>query len=305
MDGRIGDGGKIEEYRRNATIRSASIIFWGLFSAMLFACPEAVWAWGPGVHTVTALSLLDNLAAILPPIAHTVSSFPREYVYGCLTADYFIGKGSRKKAEHPHNWAGGFGCLQEANDERERAYAYGFLSHLAADVIAHNLYVPNMMSWYATSGRMGHLFWEIRADYLVGPKFTRIAREVLHMEHPECDDLIDLIAGKGRNGLRAKKRLFTQSVNLSDYFYSKHSTLVAKRNRRWRTTHAHTVFMVDLACRMVQDLLTRPGSSICLEQDPLGRRSLQFSRGKRFWKRRLPEGSSMGAFRFRRLRRMS
>lgn len=254
---------------------------------------------------MTAFSLLDNLTAILPSIAHTVSSFPREYLYGCLTADYFIGKGRRKKAEHPHNWDGGFGCLREANDERERAYAYGFLSHLAADVIAHNLYVPNMMSWYATSGKMGHLFWEIRADYLAGPKFTTIAREVLHMEHPECDDLINSIAGKGRNGLKAKKRLFTQSVDLSDYFYSKHRSLVTKRNQRWRASHANTVFMIDLSCRMVQDLLTRPGSSVCLEQDPLGGRSLRFVRGKGFWKKKFPGGPSAGGFRFRRFRRMS
>ncbi|MBW2343326.1 MAG: hypothetical protein JRF53_04830 [Deltaproteobacteria bacterium] len=65
---------------------------------------EGALAWGPAIHTVTALSALDGAGAILPSIAGIITSFPLQYMYGCLAADFFIGKGKNRRAGHPHNW---------------------------------------------------------------------------------------------------------------------------------------------------------------------------------------------------------
>ena len=238
----------------------------------LFA--KTAFAWGPGVHTVTVLTTLNNASQLLPSIAGIITSFPREFLYGCLAADFFIGKGKIKKERHPHNWEGGFNFLKEAENDREASFAYGFLSHLAADVVAHNFFVPSLITSYPTGRKMGHLYWELKADYLIGPYYTKIAGHVLSMEHQECDELLNHIAGKLKNGIKVKKRFFTRSVKFSDYCYSTHDFFFAGKVIRRQAFHDYLVFMVDLSCRLVKDILRHPGSSPCLSYDPMGRESL-------------------------------
>lgn len=238
-------------------------------AAHLMGVQEAL-AWGPGVHTLTALNLLDEVAGVFPLISRVIQAYPVEYVYGCLAADFFIGKGKRRKKRHPHTWEGGFRFLRETGDERETAYAYGFLSHLAADVVAHNLFLPNMMRWQRPSRRMGHLYWEMRADYLVGPDYTKIARAILKTDHPECDQMLRALGGKGRRQVKAKKRLFTQTVKLSDYFYEMHDQWFNGAAVRQALIHDYSAYMVDLSCKMVVDCMARPGSALCLSYDPMG-----------------------------------
>jgi hypothetical protein len=247
-----------------------------------FIFSDKALAWGPGIHTVTALSSLEGIEQILPAIARVISAYPLQYLYGCLSADFFIGKTQRKNEAHPHNWEGGFRLLGEAGNDREAAYAYGFLSHLAADVLAHNFFVPNLINSYYAKRRMGHLYWEIKADYLVGPIYTRIAKDVLNMEHLVCDDLLKQVMGKKRKGLRTKKRIYTQTVRISDYLYATHPILFAGKPVPPQAFHEYLAVMVNLSCRLVKDFLTHPHSSPCLFQDTLGKENLRLAKGNRF-----------------------
>lgn len=261
------------------------IIFLCISVIVQLLCAEKALAWGPGVHTVTALSLLDDVGLIVPSIARIITSFQLEYLYGCLAADFFIGKSRRRKAGNLHNWEGGFAFLSEASHDRETAYAYGFLSHLAADVVAHNFFVPNLVRSSSARRRRGHLYWEIKADYFVGPVYTKIARDVLNTDHQGCDELLTLIAGKVGNGLKTKKRLFTQSVKLSDYYYAKRDSLFAGRMAGRHIYHEDLTLMIDLSCRLVRDFLRHPESSLCLAYDPVGRQSLRLAKRERLSRR--------------------
>jgi len=256
-------------------------IFLGISVTVQLLWAEGALAWGPAIHTVTALSALDGVGAILPSIAGIITSFPLQYMYGCLAADFFIGKGKNRRAGHPHNWKGGFRFLSEAGDDREAAFAYGFLSHLAADVVAHNFFVPNLINSYPVWTRKGHLYWEVKADYLVGPDYIKIARDVLSMDHKGCDELLNLIAGKRRNGIKAKKRIFTQSVKFSDYLYSTHSVLFGGKVVRWQEFQEYLVLMVGLSCRLVRDFLSNPDSCPCLSYDPMGKQNLRLVRRRK------------------------
>ncbi len=229
-------------------------------------------AWGPGVHTVIALNMIENASLLLPSIAGIISAFPIEYMYGCLAADFFMGKSRMKKAAQAHNWKGGFTFLKEAGDDREAAYAYGFLSHLAADVVAHNFFVPHMTTEHRSFRKKSHLYWELRADYQVGPEYTRIARSVLAMDHSGCDDLLKMISGKRRRGLEARKMIFRQSVRISDRAYATHHLFFPEKMGLKRRSHEYASFMVGLSAHVVKDLLKYPESSPCLVQSPLGRK---------------------------------
>lgn len=247
--------------------------------------PENVFAWGPGVHTAIALSSLDAASQMLPTIGRIISAYPIEYLYGSLSADFFIGKSKKKKSGAPHNWEGGFKFLGDASEDREMSYAFGFLSHLAADVIAHNYFIPNLMSAYPGKGKMGHLFWEIKSDYTIGTVYTSIANGVLNMDHQVCDDLLQLLGGKKRNRLKTKKRVFTQTVKFSDYLYTTRNLFFAPKAAGGRAFNEYLGVMVDLSRRLVFDFLKHPDSSPCLHFDPIGTRNLLVAKGKRSFPR--------------------
>ncbi|MBW1903513.1 MAG: zinc dependent phospholipase C family protein [Deltaproteobacteria bacterium] len=249
----------------------------------LFVLGQLLWAksalaWGPGVHTVIALNMLDDVSLILPSIARVISSFPLEYLYGCLAADFFIGKSKMRKAGHAHSWKGGFRFLNEADDDQEMAYAYGFLSHLAADVVAHNFFVPNMTSKYRALRKKSHLYWEIRADYLVGQEYTKIARDVLAMDHRGCDNLLKAISGKKKKGLGARKLVYTQSVKISDRAYTTHHMVFPDKVVGRHSFNEYAAFMVGLSSRVVKGFLKYPETSPCLSHDPIGIRTLALAR---------------------------
>jgi hypothetical protein len=262
------------------------IITLGISVTLQLLWAQGALAWGPAIHTVTALSALDGVGSILPSIAGIITSFPLEYIYGCLAADFFIGKGKNRRAGHPHNWEGGFKFLNGAGDDREAAFAYGFLSHLASDVVAHNFFVPNQIDSHPAWTRKGHLYWEAKADSLVGPNYIKIARDVLSLDHKGCDELLNLIAGKRRNGIKTKKRIFTQSVKFSDYLYATQCVLFGGKVVRWQEFQEYLALMVDLSCRLVKDFLNNPDSCPCLSYDPMGRQNLRLvRRRKRIFKR--------------------
>jgi hypothetical protein len=246
---------------------------------------ERALAWGPGVHTVIALGTLENVGLILPAIARMLTLFPLQYVYGCLAADFFIGKSQGRRTESAHSWEGGFRFLREASDDEEAAYAYGFLSHLAADVVAHNFFIPNVMTAYAARRRMGHLYWEVKADQVVGSVYTKIARDVLSTDHKGCDALLHLISGKRINGLKAKKQLYAQSVKFSNYLSTTHDLFFTGEGIRGRMFRKNLGLMIDLSRRCVEDFLGHPESSWCLSYSPIAARDLRLVKGRRLLKR--------------------
>ena len=260
-------------------------IFLVVYALIQFVDAECALAWGPGVHTALALSSLDSATLLLPSISRVITSFPIEYMYGSLSADFFIGKGKRKRRKNPHTWEGGFKFLNEANDDRETAYALGFLSHLAADIMAHNFFVPNLLCAYPGRGKMGHLFWEIKADYLIGSGYTRIARGVLDMDHQICDNLLKLISGRRKNGFKAKKGFYSQTVKFSDRLHTTHDLFFDTRAVRWRHFHGYLTLMLDLSRSLANDFLRHPESSPCLMYDPMGRQNLLLAKKKSSFRR--------------------
>jgi len=254
-----------------------TLVLCSFFLGLELVIVNGAYAWGPGIHTWIAYRMLGELGFILPVIGETIRSFPLEYLYGSLAADFFVGKGHKPKDGHSHNWETGSKLIDEAKDDQEAAYAYGFFSHLAADVVAHNYYVPNLVHRVSKWKRMGHLYWEAKADYFVGPLYTKIARDVLGMSHLGCDDLLKSAVGKGKNGLKTKRRIFTQSVKFSDFVCASQPMSVVNKNARYQVSQEYLDFMIHLSYRLVKDVLNHPYSSSCLSYDPIGSRNLQLA----------------------------
>jgi hypothetical protein len=255
-------------------IRIAIILSIITIKELMFS--DGAWAWGPAVHTVISCNLLGSFSQILPGIASIIQSFPCEYIYGSMSADFFIGKGQKRKKGHSHNWETGFRFLSEVNSEKQTSYAYGFLSHLAADVVAHNYFVPDLVHRASRWRKMGHIYSEALADKSVDPMYLKIAMDVLAMDHRECDKLLRSASVRNGYGLKTKKRLFTQSVKISDFLYC--LPVILDKEKRYNVEDEYMAFMIELSFKLVKDLLSYPDSSACLAHDPIGTDSLRLAR---------------------------
>ena len=195
-----------------------------------------------------------------------------------MSADFFIGKGQKKKKGHSHNWETGFRFLSEVKNDKEASYAYGFLSHLAADVVAHNYFVPDLVHRASTWKRMGHIYSEALADQSVDPLYLKIAMDVLAMDHSVCDKLLRSASVRNGYGLKTKKRIFKQSVKISDYLYCFPVLFDKERNSPYNIEDEYMAFMIELSFKLVKDLLSFPDTSACLDHDPIGSDSLRLAR---------------------------
>jgi hypothetical protein len=256
--------------------RTAIILSIIIIKELMFS--DGAWAWGPAIHTVISCNLLESFSQILPGIASIIQSYPYEYIYGSMSADFFIGKGQKKKKGHSHNWETGFRFLSEVNGDKEASYAYGFLSHLAADVVAHNYFVPDLVQRASTWKRMGHIYSEALADKSVDPLYLKIAMDVLAMDHSVCDKLLKSASVRNGYGLKTKKRIFTQSVKISDYLYCLPMLFDKERNSPYNIEDEYMAFMIELSFKLVKDLLSYPDTSACLDHDPIGSDSLRLAR---------------------------
>ncbi|MFO7461065.1 MAG: zinc dependent phospholipase C family protein [Desulfatiglandales bacterium] len=249
----------------------------GFLVFFLSVLVEDALAWGPAMHTAIACRILQEGTSILPAIAAIIQSFPMEFVYGSLAADFFVGKGTKPRKDHSHNWQTGFRLLRKAKTDRESAYAYGFFSHLAADVIAHNYFVPNLVHQVSTWRKMGHLYWEAKADHSVGSAYITLAKDILSKDELCCDGLLQAAVGKRRNGLKTRRHIYTQTVKLSDLLSNPMSMTLINLGTRYRIAPSYLLFMTNLSYELVKDVLSQPYSSPCLSFDPIGSRNLQLA----------------------------
>lgn len=140
------------------------VVFLSVFAVAFLGLPHTAHAWGTGAHIDFGLTILGNLALLTPAIRALLKRYPQDYLYGNLAADTVIGKNLAPKEEHVHNWDVAIRLFDHANDDAGKAFVYGYLSHLSADTVAHNFFVPKKRVDSFRSITAGHAYWELRYD---------------------------------------------------------------------------------------------------------------------------------------------
>ncbi len=193
----------------------------------LLAC-LLVCAWGPGHHLEFAERVLRRRRELLPRDVSKLLEAERDaYEYGNLAADIINFKGYGGAYTHCHRWAIIDDMRGLARTPREQAFIYGYLSHLAADTIAHNHFVPYHLARFARTKGLGHLYWEMSADRFVPEtRWKVITRLKSNAELSELDWLVNHCVPKKALSMGTNKFLFN------------HVLLVSERER-WRRGMQH------------------------------------------------------------------
>ncbi|WP_320171598.1 zinc dependent phospholipase C family protein [Maridesulfovibrio sp.] len=252
-------------------------------------------AWGPGVHMAIGNAVLSHTGLFSAETARMLLSNSAIFLYGCLSADIFIGKGSKAKRKHSHNWKTGFALLEEADTEFLKAYSLGYLSHLAADIIAHNYYVPNLMCEAPPGGRVSHVYIEMLADDQANwsaQQTTRLFRKA----HDEADLSLRKHMDARKLSFFLKKSVFHQTIGLLEYKTVTRSLHFSKRViPAYRHDYLRSV--LDYSYRLVVDLLQDPEKAVALEFDPIGSDNLALASKENSWRRALKRsGDSATSF---------
>lgn len=123
-------------------------------------------AWGPGTHIQLTTRLLERLrrARRLRPNQELALRYPGAFLYGNIAADIINFKAFGGIKNHCHNWNVHERLEALANDDESFAFILGYLCHLAADIVAHNHFVPYHMVYNFPPRILGHPYWEAIAD---------------------------------------------------------------------------------------------------------------------------------------------
>ena len=117
-----------------------------LAAVLLLCLPDVALAWGPATHVQTGVDVLRSLNLLPIAIAELLARYPIDFLYGNLAADISMAKKYAPVGRHCHHWHVAQEMYDAAgDDERLQAALLGYQCHLAADVLAHNSFVPRML----------------------------------------------------------------------------------------------------------------------------------------------------------------
>lgn len=175
--------------------------------------------WGPGTHLEFATRVLRRRRELLP--VDTARLLDRErsaYLYGNLAADIINFKAFGGHYNHCHRWT----IVEEMRERssgsaHEEAFVLGYLSHLAADTIAHNHFVPYHLARYARTKGLGHLYWEMNADRFVPDVHWELVANLKNEDElTQLDELVNAVVSKKALSMRTNKMIFNHVLLISE-----------------------------------------------------------------------------------------
>jgi hypothetical protein len=246
---------------------------------LLLFTPDAAWAFGPATHIFLGKHLLDGLHLIPPAVAALLRAYPQSFLYGSIAADISFAKKYVPAGRHSHFWHVGEEILSAARNDRLRAAAYGYLTHLAADTIAHNFFIPRQLLLTSSTKAVGHSYWEHRLDIQLGEPYTAVAREIaLQYDHSEADNLFDSVLSGTIFSFETNRRLFRGMIRFQDNEQWQAVFDRVIQSSRWDLSPDTIEIYVSRSFEFVVDYLKRGRQSMPAALDPVGDFNLQLAK---------------------------
>lgn len=218
----------------------------------LILVPAASFAWGPLTHVFLGNELLSCAPLIPAGILALLKKHKQDFLYGNIMADIIIGKKYLPDDKSSHSWDVGLKLLDQAEQWPERAFAYGYLSHLAADTVAHETLTDEL-------GNMGHTWIELKADSIIDKRYWLQTVAISRAVRKRSDLLLENALDPYLFSFKTNKRIYKSMVLLS--------VLNKKRRRGVDRVLIHELHEESLV-RMI-DLLQNGTDAAVLQKNPL------------------------------------
>jgi len=165
-----------------------------LFVLPLAAFPGDALAWGLQTHLFFAQYLVLALPLADPELRAAVLRLPQLVFTGACLPDLalagkFLGTPAFRRA---HRWSTLRRLAAAPRDDMQRALAVGYASHLVADVIAHNRFVPEHEARIGYLPHVTHAIAEFAMDQHIAHGLPLSPSEALQTER---QTVLDFLAG--------------------------------------------------------------------------------------------------------------
>ena len=260
--------------------------------------PSSAFAWGPTAHMVFANEVLSNLNLLPPLLQQILSLYPEDYLYGNLAADITLGKKYIEYEHHCHNWRVGFEILKKSTSEMLKAFSYGYLTHLAADAVSHNYFVPlKTVESYKGSMLHRHTYWELRFDAAIAEKniLKNAMKITKERYHKECDKHLDKIIHHTLFTFKTNRRIFHGLMALQNLQGYQRTMIRAHGNPKALLTKTDIEEFIYLTMISIYDFLQKGAEASICKLDPSGETNLKRSRRLRRDLRKLSKQKNSGA----------
>lgn len=261
--------------------RSSARFIIALAALAVLVLSSDAWAWGPATHIKLAGDMLARLWMLPAATAAIIARHRRFFLFGNVATDTVFAKKLSKVKQVCHQWSTGFTLLDSAKSHSGRAFAYGYLAHLAADTVAHNKFLPRQMAVSRSTIAFGHLYWEIRADALIDKKYWARLRTRLRDHYEEPERLLEAHLRQTMLSFRTNMVIFRRMNLLGSLKTWRRSVEFWSRLSRYQLDPSIVDSYHAEALARIIDVLTRGRSSIVLQDDPNGNAALAYAKAQR------------------------
>jgi hypothetical protein len=261
----------------------------GLIILAFLLLPSVAHAWTPGTHIFLGESVLANLAQLPIGVADLLRAFPYDFLYGNIAADTSIAKKYAPVGRHCHSWHVGQEIVDRAESDALRSFGLGYLSHLAADAIAHNFYVPRQLVVTSSTVALGHSYWESRLETHLGESYSREAMDLIRRDHTAADSLLDRVLAPTIFSVRTSRRLFRGMVGVTETQSWQRAFQLLQEKSRWDLTSHMVRRHIAHSHQLVMEVLGEH-QGLAKKLDPAGDASLRLAKRMRLdvMRNRLP-----------------
>ena len=247
------------------------------FLILFIVLPTEASAWGIGVHLQIGSQILDQIALLPGGMQSILTSHPYDFLYGCISADITLGKKYTHHLRNCHSWRMGKKILDAADSDRQRACAYGYMAHLAADTVAHSYFVPFKMIRTFNSVMLKHTYWELRVEACVEEETWLLARQIAQKNFNVNDNMMRQVLSNTLFSFGTNKRIFNSLLLLNRLQQWQKTIRSLSTNSKWTLPEENLAEYLSLAHEAVFSVLSDPESPYLLA-DPTGARSLNAAR---------------------------
>lgn len=223
--------------------------------------PSPAFAWGPLTHMYLGAEIFYFSSLLPVAVAELLRRYRQDYLYGNLMADMVLAKRYSRAEKNSHSWEVAAGLMGEAGTDAEKAFSLGYMSHLAADTVAHGRF---------TAGRknFGHAFLELDADSIIDRGYWLEAIDIDKKVQARNDALLERCLEVVVFSFKTNKRFFKGALALSCFnnegLTSIFSTDSARRKKRNLIESLH-----EESLDRIVDVLSNGMRSEVLKKDPI------------------------------------
>jgi len=247
-------------YRLSVIIKK---MFLRLFLVIFFILiPSLAFAWGPLTHVYLG-SEMYYFGSVLPVwVFNLLKKYRGDYLYGNLMADIILAKNLLPLEKNSHSWEVGFSLLESSRKSSEKAFSLGYISHLAADTVAHGIYTRRK--------NIEHTVIELRADSLIDRKYWVQARGIDRVIQYRNDRFLEKSLDRVFFSFKTNKRIFRGMLFLSGLNKQKFGEFI-DRNLLIPFKKEDIMKLHEESLDRIVDVLRNGDRSAVLKKNPIAR----------------------------------